>query len=94
MSSNDPEVIDGGDWPSGIGDSPVEGKARPIDNTQATLAFCLVGILAGTILLLLVLLWFGELDGDTFPEVAGLLISPLVGLVGAVTGYYYGKADR
>lgn len=88
------DIIDGGDWPAGVDAQPVEGKARRVEDTRANLAFCLFGLLAATMAGLLVLLWCGKLDATNFAQVAGLMISPLVGLVGAVTGYYYGKSDR
>lgn len=92
--NEDPDIIDGGDWPAGDDVQPVEGKARRVEDTRANLAFCLFGLLAATVVGLLLLLWLGKLDADDFAQVAGLMISPLVGLVGAVTGYYYGKSDR
>lgn len=88
------EVIDEGEWPPGDDARPVEGKARKVEDTRARLAFSLVSLLAGTVAALLVLLFFGKLSEHDFASVAGILISPLVGLVGAVTGYYYGKSDR
>lgn len=92
--ADDTELIDGGDLAPVDEARPTEGKARPLEDTRARLAFCLVAILAGTIVILLALLGCGELDESEFANVAGVLISPLVGLVGAVTGYYYGKSDR
>jgi hypothetical protein len=85
--------IDLGQWP-GLDLSSIVEKQRPVENTRAALAFCLVGLLAVVLLLLLLLLWFRRVPVDAFAQVAGLLISPLVGLVGAVTGYYYGRGDR
>lgn len=94
MTDDEVELIDEGDWPPVDDARPVEGRARKVEDTRARLAFCLVALLAGTIAVLLALLWQGDLNQHEFAEVAGVLISPLIGLVGAVTGYYYGKSDR
>lgn len=88
------EIIDESEWPPVDEARPIEGKSRPVEDTRATLAFCLVGLLALVIVFLLVLLLCGKLPADEFAGVAGVVVSPLIGLVGAVTGYYYGKLDR
>jgi hypothetical protein len=83
------------DWSSGSAPAePTEKSARKVEDTRAYLAFTLVGLLGGSILCLLALLFAGKVPAESFAEVAGIVISPLVGLVGAVTGYYYGKADN
>lgn len=71
-----------------------EGPIRRVEQTRALLAYILVGVLATVVFVLLGLLGEGILSSDEFSSVAGVLIAPLVGLVGAATGYYYGKGDR
>jgi hypothetical protein len=35
-----------------------------------------------------------DIDSLSFAEIGGVVISPVVGLLGAATGYYYGRGDR
>ncbi len=90
----DENFIDLGDWGNVEPRSVTEKRARPVDETRAYLAYLLVGLLIVVVVGLILLLWFKRVPAESFAEIAGLLISPLVGLVGAVTGYYYGKSDR
>jgi hypothetical protein len=83
------------DWSSQPGPpGPTEKSARKVEDTRANLAYALVGLLALTVIGLFALLISGGVPADSFAEVAGIMVSPLIGLVGAVTGYYYGKADQ
>jgi len=75
--------------------SPVrEGKVRKIEDTRARLAFALLGTLAVTIVFVLALLAAGRVNSDEVVRIFGVSLAPLVGLVGAVTGYYYGRSSR
>jgi uncharacterized integral membrane protein len=66
------------------------GKGRKVDDTRATLAFCLLALLTLVLLLLFILLFVHTIDSEQFTQLAGVLLAPLVGLVAAATGYYYG----
>ena len=91
---SDEITIDGGEWPSEEPNVVVEGGKRHIEDTRATLAYCLFGLLAAVMAALLALVGFSELTVDEFTKLAAVTISPIVGLVGAVSGYYYGRGDR
>lgn len=71
-----------------------EGPARRVERTRALLAYLLLALLAVVIASLLALLAVDKVTVDEFGTIAGILIAPLVGLVGAATGYYYGKGER
>jgi hypothetical protein len=87
------ELIELDDWPSI--EAPYRlGAPRRIEDTRATLAYCLVGLLAVVMIGLMILLTSGQIPSTNFAEVAGVLVSPLIGLVGAVAGYYYGKSEK
>lgn len=90
----EPEEIYLGDWPDLPHESVREGKTRKVEDTRARLAYFLVGLLAATFVLLFVLLYCEKLTPNEFSQVAGVTISPLIGLVGAVAGYYYGRHSR
>ncbi len=78
-----------------LAEPPVEeGPARRVEKTRALLAYLLLALLAAVLASLLALLAFGRVRVDEFGTLAGVLIAPLVGLVGAATGYYYGKGER
>jgi hypothetical protein len=74
--------------------SPVVGPARPVERTRALLAYLLFGLLAGIIVVLLGLLALKRITTPDFGMIGGVLIAPVVGLLGAATGYYYGRGDR
>lgn len=67
-----------------------EGKGRPVEDTRARLAFFLLALLAAVLALLFVLLFVHTITAEEFTQLAGVLLAPLVGLVAAATGYYYG----
>lgn len=71
-----------------------EGRAVNVDQTRAKLAFRLLALLAAVIGVLLGLLAAGSLTVQTFDSTAGVVLSPIFALLGAATGYYYGKAER
>jgi hypothetical protein len=71
-----------------------ERRARRIDRTRAHIAYSLVAVLAATLAALLWMLGTKRLASSDFGNVAGVVIAPVVGLVGAATGYYYGHSDR
>jgi hypothetical protein len=67
---------------------------RPVEKTRALLAYLLFGLLAAIIAVLLSFLGAGLVSVEGFTNVMGILLSPVVGLLGAATGYYYGRGDR
>jgi uncharacterized integral membrane protein len=90
VPGEDPEEIDLGaltlDGPSVVS----VGKGRKVEDTRARLAFSLLGLLAAVLALLLLLLFVHTITAEQFTQLAGVLLAPLVGLVAASTGYYYG----
>jgi len=81
--------------PLRFNDPPIEeGPARKVEKTRATLAYLLFGLLAGVLLMLLLLLATHRLTVQQFDSAAGVVVAPVVALLGAATGYYYGKGDR
>lgn len=90
QGDDDSELIDLGEW-TGEAPPPTLGKPRNIEDTRATLAYCLFGLLGGIVAVLLGMVVFNGLTVDEFLKVAAVTMSPVVGLVGAVSGYYYGR---
>lgn len=89
----EPVEVDLGDFL--LAEPPVEeGPARRVEKTRALLAYLLLALLAVVMGSLLALLALAKVTVDEFGTIAGVLIAPLVGLVGAATGYYYGKGER
>jgi hypothetical protein len=87
------EVVELG--PLDLGSSPIEeGPAKRVEKTRATLAYCLFALLAAVIGVDLGLLAAGTLNAQGFDNVTGVVIAPVVGLLGAATGYYYGRGER
>ena len=74
--------------------APREGPGRPVEKTRALLAYLLFGLFAVVELTLLTLLAFRRLDVSQFSQITGVAITPIVGLLGAATGYYYGRGSR
>jgi uncharacterized integral membrane protein len=76
-------------------DPPIEeGPARKVEKTRATLAYLLFGLLAGVLLMLLILLAIHRVTVQQFDSAVGVVVAPVVALLGAATGYYYGKGER
>lgn len=89
----DEEVVDLGEL--SIDEPSVEeGPARRIERTRATLAYLLLGLLAALMGVLLAMLWRDELTPSEFGNIAAIVTTPVVGLLGAATGYYYGRGQR
>ncbi len=68
--------------------------ARQREHVRAGIAYLLIGLLVGIIVLSFLML---ILACRSFEEVKGmleLLLAPIVGLVGAVTGFYYGEKAK
>lgn len=71
-----------------------EGPVRHIERTRATLAYLLFGLLAALTGVLLFMLWTDHLTPEEFGTVAAIVTTPIIGLLGAATGYYYGSVQR
>ena len=65
------------------------GKWREI--TRATLTLSLTVILAVTLLIIVCATVFSHYSTQDASNLLGIVLAPLVGLVGAATGFYYGK---
>ncbi len=78
-----------------LNNPPVEeGPGRRVEKTRATLAYSLLALLAAVLGTLFGLLAAGVLTPQTFDNVTGVVLAPIVALLGAATGYYYGKGQR
>lgn len=74
--------------------APRELPPQPVERTRALLAYLLLALLSAIIATLLVFVGTGRLTTEEFGSVAAVSVSPVIGLLGAATGYYYGKGDR
>ena len=74
--------------------SAVYDPTKDRENVRGHLAYIVVGLFA---LLVVLTLWFAHAVVTDDPalqrllQVVGILLSPVVALVGAVTGFYYGE---
>jgi hypothetical protein len=66
---------------------------RTRENARRTLAVLLLVLLAGVMLLILTATLFGNTSVEDAEDLATALVTPLIGLVGAAIGFYYG-GDR
>jgi uncharacterized membrane protein YeaQ/YmgE (transglycosylase-associated protein family) len=61
---------------------------------RGLLAFALVAILAFLSIGALVGLWLKKASAEDLRILLGVVFTPIVGLVGAATGFYYGERRR
>lgn len=61
--------------------------------TRAGLAILLTALL-GAVVLIFVIAGINQYPSEEAKEYLGLILSPLVGLVGAATGFYYGGGGK
>jgi hypothetical protein len=66
---------------------PVFEPEEKREEVRTWLAKTLLGMLGGVLLLLFILAFWTQAP---FKDVAAIVLSPVIGLVGAVTGFYYG----
>lgn len=93
--SEDELEIDLGSIDLNLNRVPVEvGPVLPVDRTRALLAYLLLILLSVIILTLIGLLGAHRLTVQDFTEVAGVVMAPVTGLLGAATGYYYGRGQK
>jgi multisubunit Na+/H+ antiporter MnhB subunit len=80
--------------------APVAPLREPYDPTRdrerirGVVALLMIGLLIATIAGILVSLATGWLGADGIEKVSTALISPIVGLVGTVLGFYFGSQTR
>jgi uncharacterized membrane protein YeaQ/YmgE (transglycosylase-associated protein family) len=82
--------------------APVRNMLRdePYDPTRdrevvrARVAYLMIGLLIGIVGAMIGGLLTGYLSADATEKVAAVILSPVVGLLGAVLGFYYGEQSR
>lgn len=72
-------------------DSTPYDPTRAREHMRGAIAILLLSILAAVILFAFIGLWTMRITIDDTRVVLEILFAPLVGLVGAVTGFYYGS---
>lgn len=85
--------IDLGELELGPGAEPVLTPTRAVEDTRAILAYILAGLTGIVLVGLMILLGLERINSDDFQKLAGLMLAPLAGLLGAATGYYYGQSS-
>lgn len=68
--------------------------ARARETMRGGIAIALLGLLAIMLLALIALLWEHFISPDDTIKLAGALIAPIITLLGAVTGFYFGVASQ
>jgi hypothetical protein len=68
--------------------------SRQREHVRAGIAYALIGLLIVIILFSFALLLFSSKSFDEIKGMLELLLAPVVGLVGAVTGFYYGEKAK
>jgi hypothetical protein len=64
------------------------------DRVRQALAYGLLALLAATVIYVLLLLQWGRITIAGAKELFGSVLAPLVALVGAATGFYFGESSR
>lgn len=70
---------------------PLEVKQ---EGTRHGIAWCLLGILSGTILAGFCTIWAGDASIEDVKNFLPIVIAPVVGLLGAVMGFYYAERRK
>lgn len=73
---------------------PKEERPVSLDRTRAWLAFALLGLFAVQVLVALAVAAFAPASSDAILQVLDKVITPTVGLVGAVSAFYYAREHR
>ena len=85
--------VDFGD-PTELPDREIRREPTHLDRVRAQLAITLVALLA----IILIIAWLSAVvrpsEAGTLKDFASVTVPPLVGLVGAVTGFYFGSHRR
>lgn len=69
-------------------------QARAHDKTRRNIAYWLLLLLTIVVTVPLIALWRNWLTVTDIDAVSTALITPVIGLVGAVTGFYFGQNKR
>ncbi|MGH6662554.1 MAG: hypothetical protein ACREB6_13525 [Rhodospirillales bacterium] len=69
---------------------PEEDRER----LRGVIAIIIVGLLVGIVIFSFVTLWFKWVAVTDLKSVLELVLSPIVALVGSVTGFYYGGRSK
>ncbi len=80
-------------YETSIGKAPYE-PTRDRERVRGLLAAALIGLLSIVVLGLFVALLAGRLTIPELGQLAAVTISPIVGLLGAVLGFYFGEQSR
>ncbi|EAR07562.1 hypothetical protein [Reinekea blandensis] len=80
-----------GDYVPGLRDTPHD-RDEYEDKTRRGMAYSLVGILALIVIGVFASLWFGGVSVKDVAEF-GFILGPIVALVSAATGFYYGSSQ-
>lgn len=72
---------------------PSLDTARRIEVSRQVIAYLIVGALLFTVVSSFITLWAksSPLSSDDIVKVIQAIISPVIGIVGAVTGFYFGE---
>jgi hypothetical protein len=74
--------------------TPVEYDPRPGDDgARRTIAYALIGLLSVIVVAILLLLAFSVIEADELKDFA-VLLGPVITLVSAATGFYYGTKSK
>ena len=85
----EPEKFDISAGAGGPGSAKIEEKR---ENVRSWIALGLLALFIGTVLLLFALLLLGR-DIALIKEMSAIFLPPVTGLLGAVTGFYYGASQ-
>ncbi len=68
--------------------------SRDRERVRGVVALLMIGLLIGIVIAMIGGLITGYLSADATEKVAAVILSPVVGLLGAVLGFYYGEQSR
>jgi purine-cytosine permease-like protein len=68
--------------------------SRDREVVRARVAYLMIGLLIGIVAAMIGGLLSGYLSPEAAEKVAAVILSPVVGLLGAVLGFYYGEQSR
>ena len=85
-----PEIELGADTAPAPAPPDTESLEQQQEGTREWIAITLLLILAGILLALFCSLWARVITSDQLRGLAGVLIAPIIGLIGSVIGFYFG----
>ena len=83
-----------------IESTPFRPKTAPYDpapereKIRGSIALILVWLLVGLVAALFLSVWFFGTDLTNIKTILELVLAPIIGLVGAITGFYYGEKSK